>query len=919
MGKAKDKKTPRPRKRELSQGETSSHVYSQASSSRGEASPSSSGASRSVNVRGASPSTRSDSSHSVRVVSRSPSTSSSPSQARPTARYSYTSAPRQQRPAQPKGGAHSASSVRAASGESPSERTGSGIVSAAASVRQAEAQRSASRASEGQQQSGSFTSVSYPPSVSSEASAYSRENYAQAARNRSSLHSAQPSGYLSGQGSAEGAGFYRRHLSVMLPVTIVVAVVLVLCVFDVASSWGKIHSGVTVEGVDVGGLTVEEAATRIENELGERIGDDNITVYEGSDSDVAVEGHGAEYEDDSAVQTADAAGQSSKGSDTDDDDKVEKWKVDTQTLDVGVNGTKAAEAAYECGRKGNVVGERIEAWVSGVEVDTVITYDEESFRSLVDEINEDIGEEVVNSRAKVKKGKATLSEGSDGWLLDEDEFVERLSDVYFDSESTWCTTPMHTVTMYIQPETAQKIVDQINGALEDEVTIVYEDDSWTMDAEDMGSVIGQKVLEPGTYLSFGGSTQTVEEGSSEDAAYDMSTGRDGSSGYVLQAFVNQKELDEYLTDLLGKRATGGAKDASFDTSSGEVVIVESVTGTGPDLEAAELTMQEMLFGSERDEERVITLEDTTIVPDFTTEDAEALGIEDKLSSWSIPISGTSSRQHNIELLCSMIDGSLVAPGDTWSFNETTGERTEEKGFETAPVIVNGTHEDQLGGGICQVATCVFNAACYAGLGIGTRANHSFYISAYDDEGFADATVSWETPDLQWINDTENYILLSAGIDSAGNVTVSLWGVDEGRTVTCDRGEWKEGEEYETIEQEDDELWEGQTEVVQEGVDGRSIYIRYIAKSADGEVLHDINFHSVYSAQDEIIAVGTKTSETEEDDEDEEEEESSSGGSSSGGSSSETDDDDDEESSSGSTSSKKGGKKSSSGSSDDDSE
>ena len=218
------------------------------------------------------------------------------------------------------------------------------------------------------------------------------------------------------------------------------------------------------------------------------------------------------------------------------------------------------------------------------------------------------------------------------------------------------------------------------------------------------------------------------------------------------------------------------------------------------------------------------------------------------------MSGSSGRRDNIELLCSMIDGSLVAPDDTWSFNDTTGERTAEKGFSTAPVIVNGRHEDQLGGGICQVATCVFNAACYAGLGIGTRANHSFYISAYDDEGFADATVSWPEPDLQWVNDTDNYILLTAGVED-GEVIVRMWGTDDGRTVTCDRGEWKDGDKYKTIRERDNSLKRGETEVVQNGHDGREIYIHYIAKSKSGEILHDINFHSVYKAQNEIIKCG----------------------------------------------------------------
>ena len=671
----------------------------------------------------------------------------------------------------------------------------------------------------------------------------------------------------------------------MVPLTLLAVLLVGACVFDVAFNWGKVHAGVTVEGIEVGGLTADEASQKIEDELQQRADAASVVVYEGSPDDAATEADEAAEASASGVQQADAATseESSPGSDTNDDGIIGQWELGADTLEVGVAADVAAEDAYACGRTGNVIAARVRAWVSGTDVSARITYDADAFSDLVNEVNEAIGEEVVNSKASISDGVAELEEGSDGWLVDEDELVERLSAAFFEEDVSWLVTPMHTVDMYIQPETAQNIVDQINAVIAEAVEVCYEDDSWTMKAKQLGNIIGQKVLEPGEYLQIEDGSAEVVEGDVTEAVYDMSTGADASSGYVLQAYVNQKKLDDYLVSKLGDKADGNAQDAYFDTSSGEVVIVESVTGEGPDRVAAELAMQELLFGDDGEAERVITIEDTVIEPDLTTEEAEAMGITEKLASWSIAMSGSSNRQHNIKLLCSLIDGSLTAPGESWSFNETTGERTEEKGFKTAPVIVNGTHEDQLGGGICQVATCVFNAACYSGLGIGTRANHTYYISAYDDEGFADATVSWTTPDLEWVNDTDNYILLTASAVEGGYVTVSLWGTSDGRTVTCDRGEWEEGEEYETVYEDDDTLAEGVEELVQSGVNGRSIYIRYLVESADGEVLHDINFHSVYAAEDEIIAVGTKKSKSS----------SSSSSSSSSGSDDEDEDDEDD--------------------------
>lgn len=685
------------------------------------------------------------------------------------------------------------------------------------------------------------------------------KNTALARRGGASTTALQPKKVSSGpqprtaSGTQEFEGFYRRHLKVMLPLTLLLALVVGFGVFDIASSWGKIHPGVSMQGIDIGGMTVEEAADKLEGELQPRIDEASLTVYEGQSDDVQTDSSA-----DASLAYA-AEEDASHGSDSNGDGEVDDWSVSAETIGAYVDGTALANEAYQYGREGNFLLDRIAAWFGGKAFNATISYDSESFSGLVDDINDAIGDKIVNSKAAIEDGVATLDEGSDGWLVDEGQFVQRLSSVFFDQNATYCIVPMHTVPMYIQPDTAQRIVDQINAAISSDVTIVYGSDTWTMDAADLGDVIGQSVLKPDQYLVFGDSTQKTETGDTSQAAYDMSTGKDAASGYTLQAYVNQKSFDKYLVGLLGDKATGGAKSAEFDTSSGKVVIKPSKTGTGPDRASAELTLQNMLFGDDGQQEgnatRTITLQDTTVEPSLTTEEAQAMGIKEKLSSWSIPISGSSGRQKNIKLLCSLIDGSLVAPGDTWSFNDTTGERTAEKGFSTAPVIVNGRHEDQLGGGICQVATCVFNSACYAGLGIGTRANHSFYISAYDDEGFADATVSWPEPDLQWVNDTDNYILLTAGIED-GDVVVRLWGTDDGRTVTCDRGEWKEGDKYKTIKENDSSLKKGETEVVQSGHDGRSIYIRYIAKSKDGEVLHDINFHSVYQAQNEIIKVGT---------------------------------------------------------------
>ena len=114
----------------------------------------------------------------------------------------------------------------------------------------------------------------------------------------------------------------------------------------------------------------------------------------------------------------------------------------------------------------------------------------------------------------------------------------------------------------------------------------------------------------------------------------------------------------------------------------------------------------------------------------TTADAKAMGITGVVGSYYTTYGGIPSRLHNVALVAQLIDGALIAPGATFSFNGTTGERTAEKGFQEAPVIINGELQTGLGGGICQVSTTVFNAAYEAGLQIDERVNHALYISHY---------------------------------------------------------------------------------------------------------------------------------------------------------------------------------------------
>ncbi|EST11432.1 VanW family protein [Sporolactobacillus laevolacticus] len=137
-------------------------------------------------------------------------------------------------------------------------------------------------------------------------------------------------------------------------------------------------------------------------------------------------------------------------------------------------------------------------------------------------------------------------------------------------------------------------------------------------------------------------------------------------------------------------------------------------------------------------------------------------------------SGNKSRAHNIDLAAKALDSHVVFPNETFSFNQTVGMRTKEKGYRSAPIIVRGEFSEGVGGGVCQVSSTLFNAADRAGLKIVERYSHSRRV-AYVPSG-RDATVSWYGPDFRFKN-TYNQPILIRAHKYGGSIAFAIYSSD----------------------------------------------------------------------------------------------------------------------------------------------
>ena len=171
--------------------------------------------------------------------------------------------------------------------------------------------------------------------------------------------------------------------------------------------------------------------------------------------------------------------------------------------------------------------------------------------------------------------------------------------------------------------------------------------------------------------------------------------------------------------------------------------------------------------------------------DLTTAEAEALGIRERISSFTTEMGPSSAnRIHNVQLMARTIAGTLIRPGETFSFNESVGPRTVERGFREGQMIVGSLLVPSIGGGVCQTATTLFNNAFELGLPILARRNHSFYISHYPMG--RDAAVSWGGPDFAFRNDLDSGILITTSY-TTDTLTFSFYGTDPGRRVVASTG------------------------------------------------------------------------------------------------------------------------------------
>lgn len=600
-----------------------------------------------------------------------------------------------------------------------------------------------------------------------------------------------------------------------LSVALVVLVVIVVAGgVDSLATMNRIYQGVSVGNIDLSGKTPEEATTLISQEYEPRF-NSNAVVFCANEQ--AAQRSEEEQQRNESLEEQISYEESLSSRD--------RWTVNASLIGATFDPSAYAKAAYEVGRSDGGFFARLAAQFSGHDIKPTCTFNETSLEALRDEIIDALGSKMVNFNIEMKDAHAQVTDGHDGYEVSEEWLIDRLNQALLEAEGeSRFIIDMHDVVIQIDHDKAQTCADEINASIPCGVNFSYDDKSYFADKNVLAEWI---------------KTEVKQEG----------------DAFALVPFFDGAKANQKIIQGFGFSYGGSDYLVHFANEGGNVTVSTNATGSVPQVSEAIAHLNETFFSSsEKTTAAEVQVVSAQIPESMSFEEALDYGLITEISSYTTRYaSGAEARNNNIHVAADALNNSICKAGETWSFLALAGEATPEKGYQGAGAIIGGEYSDAIGGGICQVATTVFNVVYEAGYSIERRNNHSLYIASYP-EG-RDAAIAYPDIDLVWRNDTESDVLLRMSYTNS-SVSATLYGVDPGYEVTTVYGEWEEGEPYRTVVRKDPDYPLGTEFIESSGANGRSITVVRTVKDRNGNIIQEKEFHSNYQPKNEVKVQGS---------------------------------------------------------------
>lgn len=510
------------------------------------------------------------------------------------------------------------------------------------------------------------------------------------------------------------------------------------------------------------------------------------------------------------------------------------WQPSGEEIGLQISWEAAIAEAMAVGRQGSLQEDwrqRWRTWTGRYDLLLPATLDQETLRAYLEQLANVIDRPALDAALAVEGRQVSVRPGHAGFTL---QVIPSMLEIK-EALAKMRRQPVPLTVTVVEPEidegSVQNALETARQMLAGPITLHVEEQTWTLTPEQIGEML------------------TIER-------------REELGHEILMVVLDQEALHDFVSAIAAEVRVR-PRNAHFRFVEDHLEITESgVYGVEMPVDVAVDQINEAVLSTERD----IEINLVEVPPAIRQETIEELGIREPVGMGESIFAGSRPyRVHNIAVASRILDGTLIAPGETFSFIESIGSIDESDGFVEGYSIIGGRTVLNVGGGVCQVSTTVFRAAFFAGLPIVERHAHDFRVFYYEQGSVLgmDATIYAGTnTDLRFRNDTKGYLLMQFEVyTDTGYLYVHLYGTKPDREVVMDGpylDNWTPAP-TEPVYIYTSSLPEGvvrQTDSAQPGVDA-TIY-RHIL--VDGEVVSTDTFHSHYKAWPNVYEVGTGSTE-----------------------------------------------------------
>ena len=427
----------------------------------------------------------------------------------------------------------------------------------------------------------------------------------------------------------------------------------------------------------------------------------------------------------------------------------EEFSLGADRLGVDFDVRATADQAYAAGRRGGILerlNDRVEAAWGTVSVPAVVDYKREVVRAEIKNLASRVNQKPQDAYVNINGSKANVVDSREGYAVDVEGTVANV-DQALESMSGEAKVVAGTVEPKVLTPAAEEAAKEANDAMSEPMVLTAGNKKWKLSPEEIGQT-----------LSF--------------------TPNEGKIQVGLDRERLRNALSEVYDDLEAEPVDAGFR---FDDTEGGTMVSVTKSQTGKKIDEEKLfdAIESGLFQGQRQNEVPVV----TAQPKFTTEEAEKIKpttlIGSYRTNYTLSTDKSPERVENLRIASNAITCNLVAPGEIFSVNEVVSPLK----YNETHVIIEGKEEKADGGGLCQVASTLFNAANYASLDIVERNPHDAQLP-YIRPGL-DATVWFGALDMKFKNTTDGYVLLREYVADDGFIYAEVWGQPTGKKVEMD--------------------------------------------------------------------------------------------------------------------------------------